>query len=124
MCLVAEGETAFIGPSEQAQKFFAESGHSCPPNFNPADHYIFTLAIRPGNEEKCREKCKVDNTFNPHSLMSLLEFHRIKFTVLRNGDKYAILLKISDIILPQLCSHGWGFTLTFLILYFEIAVDQ
>jgi hypothetical protein len=32
------------------------NGHVCPENFNPADFYIHTLAIIPGNEEKSKEQ--------------------------------------------------------------------
>ena len=31
-------------------------GYECPPNYNPADFYIHTLAIIPGAEEECREQ--------------------------------------------------------------------
>ena len=33
--------------------------YPCPDNFNPADHYIFTLAIVPGEEEACRNRVSV-----------------------------------------------------------------
>ena len=32
------------------------AGFPCPLNFNPADHYLHTLAIVPGEEGLCREK--------------------------------------------------------------------
>ena len=63
VCLVTEGEVAYIGGTEGALELFSDVGYPCPNNFNPADHYIFTLAIRPGVEEKCKEKCKVLLTF-------------------------------------------------------------
>ncbi|CAG0919856.1 unnamed protein product, partial [Notodromas monacha] len=31
-------------------------GYACPPNFNPADFFIHTLAIVPGDEENCRKR--------------------------------------------------------------------
>ena len=61
VCLVAEGEIAFMGKTSDALDHFRDAGYACPANFNPADHYIFTLAIRPGNEEKCRKKCEVSS---------------------------------------------------------------
>ena len=58
VCLVTEGEVAFMGETKGALELFSDAGHPCPNNFNPADHYIFTLAIRPGEEERCKKKCK------------------------------------------------------------------
>ena len=34
-------------------------GYPCPDNFNPADFFVRTLAIKPGNEENCRKRVKV-----------------------------------------------------------------
>ena len=34
-------------------------GYPCPDNFNPADFFVRTLAIKPGNEENCRNRVKV-----------------------------------------------------------------
>ena len=31
-------------------------GYACPPNFNPADYFIHTLAIGPGDEDNCRRR--------------------------------------------------------------------
>jgi len=33
--------------------FVCRAGFHCPPNFNPADFFIQTLAIQPGSEEQC-----------------------------------------------------------------------
>ncbi|XP_046580538.1 protein white-like [Haliotis rubra] len=54
--LLAEGRTAFVGPSKEAFEFFSSKGFLCPPNFNPADFYVLTLAIVPGKEAECRDK--------------------------------------------------------------------
>ena len=58
VCLVSEGEIVYMGESQAALNYFARAGMPCPTNYNPADHYIFTLAIRPGNEEACRATCQ------------------------------------------------------------------
>jgi len=50
LLLMAEGRTAFLGPADQALSFFSSQGLPCPPNFNPADFYIHTLANVPGKE--------------------------------------------------------------------------
>lgn len=56
MLLLAEGRTAFMGSQQQAMEFFSKLEHPCPLNFNPADHYILTLAVEPGNEAECRNR--------------------------------------------------------------------
>ena len=53
---MANGRCAYSGPCKDALTFFRSVGKPCPENFNPADHYIFTLAMIPGQEEECREK--------------------------------------------------------------------
>jgi len=52
--LMAEGQNAFLGKTLDAKHFFTSSGHPCPENFNPSDHFIQVLAVVPGDEEKCR----------------------------------------------------------------------
>uniref|UniRef100_A0A0P5IC49 Protein white n=1 Tax=Daphnia magna TaxID=35525 RepID=A0A0P5IC49_9CRUS len=56
--LMAEGRTAFLGPVSEALSFFSSQGLPCPPNYNPADYYIHTLAIVPGQEIESRKKSK------------------------------------------------------------------
>lgn len=34
-------------------------GYPCPKNYNPADHYIHTLAVQPAQEDECRSQIKV-----------------------------------------------------------------
>ena len=34
-------------------------GYGCPLNHNPADYFIFTLAIVPGNEEACKKRTDI-----------------------------------------------------------------
>ena len=41
--------------------FFCRLGYPCPMNFNPADYFVHTLAIVPGEEEQCKERVKVRN---------------------------------------------------------------
>jgi len=38
--------------------FFNRVGFPLPRNYNPADHFILTLAIVPEKEEECRERVK------------------------------------------------------------------
>lgn len=54
--LMAEGRVAFLGSRPEAREFFRNANFPCPVNYNPADHYIHTLAVRPGEEGLCRAK--------------------------------------------------------------------
>ncbi len=56
--LMAEGRTAFLGPVGDALSFFSAQGLPCPPNYNPADYYIHTLATIPGQEVESKKKSK------------------------------------------------------------------
>ena len=39
--------------------FSFRCGYPCPSHFNPADHFIHTLAIVPNNEEECQRRVEV-----------------------------------------------------------------
>ncbi len=54
--LLTEGRTAFLGPINEALSFFASQGMPCPVNYNPADFYIFSLALIPGREVESKKK--------------------------------------------------------------------
>ena len=56
--LMADGRTAFLGPASDALYFFSSKGLPCPPNYNPADYYIHTLATIPGQEAESKKKSK------------------------------------------------------------------
>ena len=45
-------------------------GYPCPDNFNPADFFVRTLAIKPGNEENCRNRVKVGTALFFYTLHS------------------------------------------------------
>ena len=57
VCLISEGKIAFFGSHIDALTHFEESGYTCPPYHCPADHFIYTLAIKSDDEVKCRERC-------------------------------------------------------------------
>lgn len=38
---------------------FYSVGHPCPMNYNPANHFILTLAIIPGFESECKGRVEV-----------------------------------------------------------------
>jgi len=46
LCLLTDGHLAFFGDLDQANRFFTNQGFPVPINFNPADHYINTLATK------------------------------------------------------------------------------
>jgi len=56
--LLAEGRTAYMGYTADAIQYFDSLGYPCPVNFNPADYFVHTLAIKPGDEENCRKRVK------------------------------------------------------------------
>ncbi|RNA32544.1 white-like isoform X1 [Brachionus plicatilis] len=51
LILLTEGRLAYIGPRYHAPNFFASIGYRVPNFFNPADHYIQTLAVSPKNKQ-------------------------------------------------------------------------
>ncbi|XP_063889214.1 protein white-like isoform X3 [Scylla paramamosain] len=53
--LMAEGRVAFLGEVDAAYEFFSRINMPCPPNYNPADFFISTLAVQPGKEDGCRK---------------------------------------------------------------------
>ena len=57
VCLISEGKIAFFGSHIDALIHFEESGYPCSPYHCPADHFIYTLAIKSDDEVKCRERC-------------------------------------------------------------------
>jgi len=54
--LLAEGRTAYMGSTADVIPYFDSLGYPCPVNFNPADHFVHTLAIVPGDEENCHKR--------------------------------------------------------------------
>ncbi|CAG0918233.1 unnamed protein product, partial [Notodromas monacha] len=56
--LLAEGQTAYMGTSKGALEFFERLGHKCPATFNPSDFFVYTLAVVPGQESRCRNKIR------------------------------------------------------------------
>jgi len=59
LCLVVEGRSAFFGSPSQAKVFFKNQNFHLPPNYNPADFYIKSLAIQPYDKENSQKKIRV-----------------------------------------------------------------
>ena len=59
LILLAEGRVAYCGSSVGAKEHFGRFGLACPQDYNPADFYIHTLAIVPGDEIESRNRIKV-----------------------------------------------------------------
>ena len=59
VCLLSEGNIAFLGSRADALRQFEGAGHACPTRYSPADHFIYTLAIKPHQEEECRERSDI-----------------------------------------------------------------
>lgn len=57
---MAEGRLAFLGKIETAINLWNELGYLLPQNFNPADHFIATLAMDShGKGRKSRARINV-----------------------------------------------------------------
>ncbi|XP_013391243.1 protein white [Lingula anatina] len=56
--LMAEGRVAYMGPAKDTLEYFKSGGFTCPVNYNPADFFIHTLAIVPGEEAECQDIVK------------------------------------------------------------------
>ena len=54
--LMTDGRVAFLGNPADALTFFSSHGFRCPSNYNPADFFIETLAVVPGQEAACKNK--------------------------------------------------------------------
>jgi hypothetical protein len=76
---MVEGRTAFLGPVDEATPFFFTLGFRCPPNYNPAEFYIRTLATTPGKEMEAKEKRKKICDAYVKSQASRRIFEKIKF---------------------------------------------
>ncbi|KAK3856690.1 hypothetical protein Pcinc_037017 [Petrolisthes cinctipes] len=55
LLILAEGRVAFLGEVSEAHLFFTRMERPCPANYNPGDHFIYSLAVRGGKEEECRQ---------------------------------------------------------------------
>uniref|UniRef100_A0A183CHT4 ABC transporter domain-containing protein n=1 Tax=Globodera pallida TaxID=36090 RepID=A0A183CHT4_GLOPA len=65
ICLLANGRLAFLGAINEAIAFFSGLGYNLPANFNPADHFISTLAIKAKKVKQSKERVEtICNAFN------------------------------------------------------------
>ncbi|XP_065199289.1 protein white-like [Sycon ciliatum] len=58
LLLLAEGRTAYLGARSDAVAYFSNIGYACPHDFNPADFYIYTLAVVPTEKERTLKQIK------------------------------------------------------------------
>lgn len=69
LLLLTEGRVAYFGPANKALDFFADENFRCPPNYNPADYFIMTLAILPDSVETCKRRAEsICNSFEKTSI--------------------------------------------------------
>ncbi|XP_038045152.1 protein white-like [Patiria miniata] len=59
LILMADGRCAYQGDIDKAVEYFARLGYQSPDDYCPADFFIDTLSIRPGDEENCNRKVDV-----------------------------------------------------------------
>ncbi|XP_021375248.1 protein white-like isoform X2 [Mizuhopecten yessoensis] len=68
LLLLTEGRVAYFGPANEALEFFSNENFQCPPNYNPADYFIMTLAILPDSVENCKRRVEsICNSFEKTS---------------------------------------------------------
>ena len=94
--LMAEGRVAFLGNTNDAVDFFQNINRPCPYNFNPADHYIHVLAVRPGNEAQCREEINsICDSFAVTDAGHMVRFFRIDLVYIffENETNYWLLFE-------------------------------
>ena len=53
---MAEGKCAFIGHSKECLETFEKAGFPCPAVYNPADHYVFVLAVERERESESKRE--------------------------------------------------------------------
>nr|APD26533.1 ATP-binding cassette transporter subfamily G-like 5 protein [Brachionus koreanus] len=58
LILLAEGRLAYLGSNSMAPDYFSGIGYPVPYLYNPADHYIQTLAVSPQDRENSLYKVK------------------------------------------------------------------
>ncbi|CAB3363689.1 Hypothetical predicted protein [Cloeon dipterum] len=58
LILLVDGRIAFMGTPNNAVTFFESLNYRCPENYNPADFFIHTLSVTPGDEERSRVAVK------------------------------------------------------------------
>nr|QNH67975.1 ATP-binding cassette transporter subfamily G-like protein 9 [Brachionus plicatilis] len=58
LCLLSEGRVAYLGPRDQAPRYFSNIGYNCPKNYNPADYFISILSITSAYREEAIIKAK------------------------------------------------------------------
>ncbi|KAK2139564.1 hypothetical protein LSH36_1718g00024 [Paralvinella palmiformis] len=96
LLVMAEGRVAYLGSNKDALKFFSGLGLHCPPNYNPADFLINTLAVVPGHEKKSKETIKlVCNCFQESSYARRVQYLMEEQTS-HKDDKF--VLEMDDVI--------------------------
>jgi len=93
---MAEGRVAFIGETAKASAFFASCGYPCPPFYNPADHYIETLAIQPYEKDTGHKRvshiCDTFRRIKPEKTTSYqhLSYHHIAEEEIKHSSPYSV----------------------------------
>lgn len=45
MQLLSEGQEVYCGPAAHAAAYFERLGHTCPPNYNPAEFFADLISV-------------------------------------------------------------------------------
>ncbi|VDK88070.1 unnamed protein product [Onchocerca ochengi] len=96
---LANGKIVFLGSPSEAVRFYADVGYPVPAHTNPADFFIQTLAIIPGEEEKCLERA---NQFINAFMKSKYEVRMRQYLKLSNERFQAKLFEHGKASIPTL----------------------
>ena len=81
-------ELNYLGNTNDAVDFFQNINRPCPYNFNPADHYIHVLAVRPGNEAQCREEINsICDSFAVTDAGKMVRFCKLYLTLIGTSSE-------------------------------------
>ena len=86
--MISRAEWIYLGNTNDAVDFFQNINRPCPYNFNPADHYIHVLAVRPGNEAQCREEINsICDSFAVTDAGKMVRFCKLYLTLIGTSSE-------------------------------------
>ncbi|KAG1660611.1 Protein white [Nymphon striatum] len=99
LMLLSNGRVAFFGSLTDAEVFFSQCGLACPRLFNPADHYIYNLAVVPGDEERSKRAistiCDCFEKSPMNKFKESLKQNEVKVTQIHGDDVPKSMYKAS-----------------------------
>jgi ATP-binding cassette, subfamily G (WHITE), eye pigment precursor transporter len=120
VCLMGEGRLVFLGNRTDALDFFASTGFPCPVNFNPADHFIHTLAMRPGREKECLAKVKyIERKFQDTQPYLRIQQHLEGVNLLQGDPDFRKVMRVTQTARPYAATWAQQFY----VLVWKLTLD-